>query len=313
MKSHTLSSRKKSRVSKILSKWQLFIFLLIPLTYIILFAYVPMTGLQLAFKKFDPTLGIWGSPFVGLTNFKRFFSSYQFVRVIKNTLTISFYSLFAGFPLPIILALILNTLRSTKYKKFAQTVTYLPYFISTVVLVGILTQMLNPRIGLVAQLVSQLTGNEFPNVMASPSAFPHLYVWSGVWQTMGYNSIIYIAALASVAPELHEAAEIDGASRFKRLLHIDWPAIMPTASIMLILNVGQLMNVGFEKAWLMQNDMNVAASEVISTFVYKVGIASATSDFAYGTAIGLFNSVINLLLIVTVNAISKRLSDTSLF
>ncbi|MFV0400665.1 MAG: ABC transporter permease [Oscillospiraceae bacterium] len=305
--------RKKSMLRVVLSKWQLYVFLLIPLIYIIVFAYVPMTGLQLAFKKFQANLGIWGSPWVGLDNFRRFFTSYQFERVIKNTLTISFYTLIAGFPLPIILALVINSLRSDRYKKFAQTVTYLPYFISTVVLVGIMGQMLNPRIGLVASIYTMVTGSEFTNLMASPSAFPHLYVWSGVWQSMGYNSIIYIAALAGVPVELHEAAEIDGASRFQRLLHIDWPAIMSTAAIMLILNAGQLMNVGFEKAWLMQNDMNVAASEVISTYVYKVGIAMSTADFAYGTAIGLFNSVINLLLIVTVNTVSKRLGGNSLF
>lgn len=304
---------KKSLPKRVLSKWQLYVFLLIPLVYIIIFAYVPMTGLQLAFKKFTANLGIWGSPWIGFANFERFFTSYQFTRVIKNTLTISFYGLIAGFPLPILLALVLNSLRSERYKKFAQTVTYLPYFISTVVLVGILTQMLNPRIGLVANIYTGLTGMEFTNLMASPGAFPHLYVWSGVWQSMGYNSIIYIAALSGVAPELHEAAEIDGASRFQRVLHIDWPTVLPTAAIMLILNAGQLMNVGFEKAWLMQNDMNVAASEVISTYVYKVGIAMSTADFAYGTAIGLFNSVINLLLIVTVNFSSKRLGGNSLF
>lgn len=298
---------------RLLGKWQLFAFLTIPVVYIILFQYIPMAGLQLAFKRFSPVLGIWGSPWVGFYQFERFFASYQFVRVIRNTLILSFYGLAAGFPLPILLALIINSLRNPGYKKFVQTVTYLPYFISLVVLVGILTQMLNPRIGIFAMAFTNLTGKAAPNLMASPASFPHLYVWSGVWQAMGYNSIIYIAALASVDPELHEAAKVDGAGRFSRTLHIDLPSIMPTAAILLILSAGQIMNVGFDKAWLMQNDLNIAASEVISTYVYKVGLASAVNDFSYATAIGLFNSTINMCMILFVNFFSKRMGGNSLF
>lgn len=310
-----ISQKKVSSMTlkKVLSKWQLYVFLLIPLIYIILFAYWPMTGLQLAFKKFSPKLGIWGSPWVGLYQFQKFFSSYQFVRVIKNTLTLSFYGLLAGFPMPIILALVLNSQRNERYKKFAQTVTYIPYFISTVVMVGMLMQFLNPRIGLLANLLHMMGGGDISDLFSNPAAFPNLYVWSGIWQGMGYNSIIYIAALAGVDAELHEAAQIDGAGRFKRIWHIDIPAILPTATIMLILNAGQIMNIGFEKTYLMQNTMNISASEVISTYVYKVGLASATNDFSYATAIGLFNSVVNFFLIVTVNAFSKKLSDQSLF
>lgn len=304
---------KKSLGKRILTCWQLYVFLIIPLVYLIIFCYGPMTGLQLAFKKFQANLGIWGSPWVGFSQFEKFFSSYMFVRVLKNTLVLSIYGLIAGFPMPIILALVLNSLRSEKYKKFAQTVTYLPYFISTVVLVGILNQVLNPRIGLLANLLTMVGVTEVPNLLASPTAFSHLYVWSGIWQSMGYNSIIYIAALASTDPELHEAAQIDGASRFQRVIHIDFPTILPTASILLIMNAGRIMSVGFEKAYLMQNGLNTTVSEVISTYVYKVSLAASIPDFSYGTAIDLFNSVINMVLIVTVNTINKRIGGSSLF
>ncbi len=304
---------KRPLSMRIRSNWQLYLFLILPLAYLLIFCYYPMTGLQLAFKKFQANLGIWGSPWIGFDNFEKFFSSYMFGRVLKNTLVLSIYSLIAGFPLPIILALILNSLRSEKYKKFAQTVTYLPYFISVVVLVGILNQVLNPRIGLVANLLSLVGYHDMPNLIGSPGAFPHLYVWSGVWQSMGYNSIIYIAALASTDPELHEAAQIDGASRFQRVLHIDLPTILPTASILLIMNAGRIMTVGFEKVYLMQNTMNTTVSEVISTYVYKVSLASTIPDFSYGTTIDLFNSVINLILIVSVNFLSKRVGGSSLF
>lgn len=300
-------------VRRVRDRWQLYLFLVLPIIYIILFSYVPMLGLQLAFKKFNAMEGIWGSPWVGFAQFEKFFTSYQFSRVIKNTLTLSFYGLFAGFPLPIILALMLNSLKSERFKKFTQTVTYLPYFISLVVMVGILTQMMNPRVGLIANL-SGILGTQTPaDLMANPKAFPHIYVWSGVWQSMGYNSIIYIAALSGVDPELHEAAQVDGASRFQRVLHVDLPTILPTAAIILILNAGQIMNIGFDKTFLMQNSLNLSASEVISTYVYKVGIASSTSDFSYATAIGLFNSTINMILIVSVNFINKKLGSNSLF
>lgn len=316
MKTATAASyrkRNKNFAKSLLGRWQLYVFLVIPIIYIILFNYVPMFGIQLAFKKFNARLGIWGSPWVGFDQFVKFFTSYQFTRVIKNTLTISFYGLLAGFPLPIMLALVLNSIRNGRYKKVVQTITYLPYFISLVVMVGILTQMLNPRIGMVANLYSLLSGKDAPDLMSNPHAFPHIYVWSGVWQSLGYNSIIYIAALSGVDAELHEAAEVDGASRFQRIIHIDLPTILPTAAIMLILNAGQIMNIGFDKPYLMQNSLNLSASEVISTYVYKVGIASSTNDFSYATAIDLFNSSVNMVLITVVNFFSKKLGGNSLF
>ena len=293
--------------------WRLYVFLLLPVVYILIFAYYPMLGLQLAFKKFNISQGIWGSPWVGLANFRRFFQSYQFKRVIGNTLSLSLYGLVAGFPLPIIFALMLNAMRSDRYRRFIQTVTYIPHFISTVVIVGMILQLFNPRVGLYGALGQLISGGMPPDILGRATAFSHLYVWSGIWQGLGWNAIVYLAALAAVEPELHEAAEIDGANRFQRVLHIDLQGILPTSIILLILRAGQIMNVGFEKAYLMQNNMNIAASEVISTYVYKVGLYGATGDFAFGTAIGLFNSVINLLLLMIVNTASKRVSEQSLW
>ena len=296
-----------------LSRWQLYLFLLLPVIYLILFDYIPMAGAQIAFRKFDFRYGIWHSPWVGLENFKRFFDSYQFWDILYNTLFLSIYGLAVSFPLPIILALLLNSFPGVRFKKVVQTVSYVPHFISTVVVVGMLMQVFNPRTGAVGNLYSLFTGSVMKDIFASPAAFPHLYVWSGVWQGMGWSSIIYIAALSSVDAELHEAAQIDGASRFRRVLHIDLPSILPTATIMLILSAGRVMSVGFEKVFLMQNSLNIGASEVISTYVYKVGMVIGTGDYSFATAIGLFNSVINFCLLVLVNFISKKLSETSLW
>ena len=303
----------KNLRNSIISRWQLYLFLLLPIIYLIIFAYVPMTGLQLAFKKFHMPSGIWSSPWVGFSQFEKFFDSYMFSRVLGNTIQISFYSLIAGFPIPIIFALALNSMKSYYYKKTIQLVTYMPHFISTVVMVGMLLQMINPRIGILGILYSAVTGGEAPNLIGLPGAFSHLYVWSGVWQSMGWSSIIYLAALSSVDPELHEAALIDGASRFQRVRYIDFPSILPTATILLIMNSGQIMNIGFEKVFLMQNNLNLRASEVISTYVYKVGLASSMQDFSYATAIGLFNSLVNFSLIIIVNQIAKRVSGEGLW
>lgn len=286
--------------------------LLIPLIYILIFSYVPMLGLQIAFKKFDGALGIWGSPWVGFKNFTKFFNSYQFRRVLSNTLVISVYNLIGGFPIPIIFALLLNIVRNERFKKSVQMVTYVPHFISVVVLVGITLQMFDSRIGLLSILYSFLTNKAMPELLGNPNAFPHIYVWSGIWQNTGWNSIIYMAALASVDSELHEAAIVDGASRFKRVLYIDLPSIIPTATILLILNAGKMMSVGFEKVYLLQNPLNLRTSEIISTYVYKIGL-TGFSDFSYATAIGFFNSLVNFLLIIIVNQISKKVSNSSLW
>ena len=292
--------------------WQLYLLLLLPIAYLIIFKYVPMVGAQIAFRKYRVNYGIWGSPWVGFDNFTKFFRSSQFSRVLTNTLRLSFYSLLAGFPLPVLLALMLNALRSQKAKRIVQNLTYLPYFISTVVIVGILLQIFNTHNGLYGVLYKSMSGTFAPDILAKPEGFVHLYVWSGVWQNLGWGSIIYIAALSGVDQALHEAALLDGASRLKRIIHIDLPAILPTIMITLLLRCGSIMNSGFEKAYLMQNNLNLRTSEVISTYVYKVGL-TASGNFSYATAIDMFNSVINLTVLVITNAISRKVSESSIW
>lgn len=298
---------------RMVARWQLYLMLLLPIVYIIVFAYVPMGGLVIAFEKYNPRLGVFASPWVGLDNFKRFFTSFRFPMIMKNTLVISFYSLLVSFPIPIIFALMLNSMNGKRYKKSIQTVTYVPYFISSVVMVGLIFQVLDNRSGIYGALYKMIAGEVGPNLFADGALFKHIYVWSGVWQSTGYSAIIYIAALSGVDASLHEAALIDGANRFQRVLYVDIPAILPTASIMLILAVGNIMNLGFEKILLMQNNLNLNYSEVISTYVYKVGLASGINDFSLSTAISMFNSVINFLLLVTANWTSKKLSGSGIF
>ena len=308
-------------IRRILNHWQIYCFLLLPLVYLVLFCYIPMTGVQIAFRKFTIRDGIWGSRWVGFSQFVKFFSSYNCLTIIRNTLTISLYSIAAGFPLPIIFALFLNCIKNQRYKKTIQTITYMPHFISTVVIVGLIIQIANPRVGLYGMLVHALTGAYPSDPLGNPSVFPHLYVWTSVWQEFGWGSIVYLAALSNVDPQLHEAAIIDGASRWQRIWKVDLPCILPTATIMLILRTGSVMSVGFEKVYLMQNSLNLGTSEIISTYVYKVGMGVSNSsgasntipNYSYSTAINLFNSVINLILICTVNFISGKLSDTSLW
>ncbi len=299
---------------KYLNNWQLYAFLLPALVYIVLISYIPMAGIVLAFKKYDFSLGIWGSKWVGLDNFFRFFGAYNFFTILWNTISLSFYGLIAGFPLPIILALTLNAFPGKAFKKTVQTVSYMPHFISVVVIVGMLMQLFNPRTGAFGVLYQLLSGgNMMTDLFGEPGAFPHLYVWSGIWQSLGWSSIIYMAALSGVDECLHEAAEIDGASRFQRIIFIDLPSILPTAMILLILSAGNIMNVGFEKTYLMQNPLNISRSEVISTYVYKIAMVIGTGDYSYSTAIGLFNSFVNFLMLITVNTLSKRIGDAGLF
>ena len=295
------------------ARWQLYLLMVIPFTYVIIFAYGPMGGLVIAFKRYNYTLGIFGSPWVGLANFRRFLQSYNFLQVLRNTLVLSFYSLLVGFPIPIIFALLLNALPMRRYQKVIQTITYIPHFISTVVMVGLIFQLMNNRIGLYGSLMLFLTNKIPPDILGIGGNFRHIYVWSGVWQGTGYASIIYFAALSNVDPTLHEAALVDGATRFQRMLHVDIPTILPTASIMLILAVGGIMNVAFEKTLLMQNSLNISFSEVISTYVYKVGLASGANDYSLSGAIGMFNSIINFMLLIFANWGSKKLSGSGIF
>lgn len=304
--------KKKNLIKYMLIDYQLYLIILLPLLWLIIFRYYPMYGAQIAFRKFIATEGIWGSPWVGFYHFTRFFNSYKFWDILINTLGLSLYQLIGGFPVPIILALSLNATEKLALKKTVQFATYMPHFISTVVMVGIIMQFLNPRIGIINVILKHLGGGS-TNFMGIPNYFKSIYVWSGVWQTAGWGTIIYLAALAGIDTELHEAAMIDGASRFRRILHIDFPGILPTTVVLLILNTGRIMQLGFEKVYLMQNPLNLRASEVISTYVYKIGLASASADFSYSTAIGLFNSLVNLILIIAVNQVAKKLGETSLW
>jgi len=299
--------------NSIKARWQIYLLLLLPVAYLLIFSYGPMGGLVIAFKEYNIVKGIFGSPWVGLGKFKDFLQSYRFVPILTNTLTLSLYSLLVTFPVPIIFALFLNAMPYQKYKKIIQNVTYIPYFFSTVVIVGLIFQLLNNRIGLYGSLILALTGRMPPDILAMGGAFKHIYVWSAVWQTTGYSSIIYFAALSNVDPALHEASLIDGASRFQRIRHVDIPGILPTASIMLILSVGGLMNVAFEKTLLMQNPLNIKYSEVISTYVYRVGLASGINDFSQSAAIGMFNSLINFVLLLIANWGCKKLSGNRIF
>lgn len=298
---------------KILNRWQLYLLLLVPLVYTIIFRYVPMFGNVIAFKDYRPADGLWGSEWVGFANFERFFESYKFKVVLKNTLTISLYSLLITFPIPILFALLINAFPGKRYKKIIQTVTYIPHFFSTVVMVGLLLQILNNRTGLYGSLYTMFTGETAPNILTQGPLFKHIYVWSAVWQSTGYNAIIYIAALSGVDNTLHEAARIDGASRLQCIRYIDLPSILPTASIMLILAVGGIMSVGYEKVLLLQNDLTLNFSEIISTYEYKVGLASGITDFSLSATISLFNSAINFILLTIANWGSKKLSGNSIF
>ena len=280
------------------------------LLYFAIFRYGPMYGLQLAFRDFMPNLGISGSEWIGLENFRRFLNSYHFEVLLKSTLTLSLYQLLVGFPLPILLALSLHALENKKVAKCIQTIVYAPYFISTVVLVGMINIFFSMNGGLVNSLLA-LLGKEQILFLGKASYFPSLYVWSGVWQSTGWSAIIYLAALSSVNPELHEAAKIDGAGRFQRILHIDIPHIVPTIITLLILNAGKIMSVGFEKAYLMQNSLNLEKSEIISTYVYKVGLLEG--QYGFSTAVDIFNAVINCVLLVLVNWLSKKVSGSSLW
>ena len=292
------------------SNWQFWLIIALPCIYALMFAYVPMAGILMAFEDFSPRKGFFGSDWVGLDHFIRFLTSTSSIQVIKNTFILGAYNILVTFPIPIILAVAINEVQAKFFKKSVQMITYAPYFISIVVLVGMLMQMTDLRTG-VFNILLQKIGIDPINFFGDAGLFRSLYVWSGVWQATGYNAVVFIAALAGVSPDLHEAATIDGATRFQRIIHINIPAIMPTIIIMLIMTLGGVMNLSFEKVLLMQTDSNTAVSEVISTYVYKLGIQKA--QYSLSTAVGLFNNAINLILLVAVNKISSKLSETSLW
>ena len=306
----SLTRRSPSLWSRIVRHWQLYVLLAPAIIYLIVFKYWPMYGVQIAFRNYNPIDGFMGSEWVGLEHISRFLHSFQFTRVFFNTIAINILGLVFGFPVPIILALLINKLGSRRLKAFIQTVLFSPAFISTVVVVGMLFVLLSPRSGLVNNLIG-LAGGTPINFMNEEGWFRPIYVLSDIWQNAGFSMIIYLAALAAIDPSLHEAARVDGANRWQRMWHIDLPGIRPVISIMFILAVGNLLNIGFEKALLMQTDLNLGASQIIQTYVYDVGLKSA--QFSYSAAISLFNSVLNMILLLVFNQVAKRAGQTSLF
>ncbi len=304
------ASKAKRTWMGIAKRYDLYLMLLLPLTWYIVFQYVPMYGLQIAFKDFNPAFGFLGSEWVGLEHFIRFFDSYYFGRIIWNTISISLLSLLFAFPIPIMLALLVNEISSNKLKKVVQNVTYVPHFISVVVIVGMLNLFLDPNGGFINTILNSL-GIEPIAFMERPEWFKSVLISSGIWQSAGWQSIIYIAALSGIDPQLYEAAKIDGASRLQRILHVSLPGLLPVIVILLILDIGNFMNVGFEKILLMQNNLNMEASDVIQTFVYRSGILNG--NYSYSAAIGLFNSIINFALLILINHVAKKKAETSLW
>ena len=301
---------KKRIEREIRENWILYVMILPVIIYFLIFAYYPMYGVTLAFKDFNAKKGILGSPWVGLKNFDRLFQSYNFGLMLRNTLEISLYSLVVGFTLPIVFALFLNYVKNQYLKKTVQMVSYAPHFISTVVICSMLTVFMAPDTG-IFNVVRSMAGLESVNFLSKAAWFKDIYVWSGVWQGLGWNAIIYISALSGVDPQMHEAAIIDGATKIQRMRHIDLPSIRGTIVMLLILRMGSIMSVGFEKVYLLQNNLNYRESLIISTYVYEVGLLDG--DYAFSTAVGLFNTVINVILLVSANVFSKKVLDESLF
>ncbi len=304
--------RKKARYRSwrsFLNHWQLYLLLVLPIIYVFIFKYMPMYGIQIAFKQYNLSLGIGGSPWVGTKWFEMFFNSQQFSRLLSNTIVISLYQLFANFIPPIIVAIALNEMRSIAFKKTVQFISYMPHFLSVVVITGILQQVLSLN-GMANNMLAAV-GLERVQFLGQPDLFKHIFVWSGIWQNVGYNAIIYIAALAGISPELHEAARVDGANIWQRIWNVDIPGILPTAVVLLIMSCANILNVSFEKVFLLQNSLNMRASDVISTYVYRLGMVNM--EYSLSTAVGLFQSVVSLILLTIVNTLSRRFSETSLW
>lgn len=298
-------------MARVRRHWQLYLVIALPTLFLLVFNYYPMAGAQIAFRNYNPLQGIWGSPWIGWQEFSFFYHSPYFWEVIDNTLRISLYTILVGTPITIGFALAVNELRHGAFRKWVQTVSFIPYFISVVVIVAMMQIVLSPSSGPYF-LITQLLGiHQPPDPLSSAGAFPSLYVWSGIWQTTGYSAIIYLAALAHVNVELYDAARIDGASRWQRMRHIDWQAIKPTVVILVILSVGTILSVGFEKDYLLQNPLNLNTSEIISTYTYKMGILDA--NFSFAAAVGLLNSGVGFILVLLVNFVARYVSDTTLF
>ncbi len=310
MSQAVMTMHKKTWLERMKGNWDLLLFCLPGIVVTVIYHYIPIYGIQIGFKNYKIASGIVGSTWTGLENFRRFFSGAYAWLTIKNTLILSAYSMVSGFPMAVILALLLNSFRHKKYRKVIQAVTYAPHFISTVVMCGMIILFLSPRVGVINTVLAAM-GNERINFMSKSEYWRHIYVWTGVWQGMGWSSVIYFAALAGVSPEYHEAAIVDGATKFQRMMHIDLPFLAPTMTMLLIMDCGSILSVGFEKAYALQNDLNQQVSEIISTYTYKMGIIN--NDQSFSTAVGLFNSVVNSILLITVNAITRKLSENSLW
>lgn len=301
--------KAKELKKQIIRHWQLYLLVLPPLVYLMVFKYWPIIGSQIAFRDYTFKGGIWNSHWVGMKHFITFFKSPQFLVLLKNTLGLSVYNIFAGLLPPIVLAIALNYALSKAFGKTVQMLTYMPYFISTVLVVGIMSQILGLN-GPVNQIITKFGGSNI-QFMGSAALFKTVYVFSGIWQGCGYSAVIYMSALAAVDQELHEAAKVDGATIWQRIRHIDIPGILPTAIILLIMACGHVLSMGYEKALLLQNTLNMSSSNIIPTYVYHIGLESM--NYSYSTAIGLFQSLVSLLLLVIVNKISKSVSETSLW
>lgn len=306
----TRSLGESSTWARIKRNWGLYLLMLPAIVIFICFTYMPMYGVVIAFKNFKPAQGIMGSAWAGFKYFERYFSSYMFGNTIKNTLIISIYTILVTFPLPVFLALMCNQMYAKRFKKFFQVSTYLPHFISTVVMCGMIILFLSPSSGVIPKLCG-LVDIQTGDLMGKAEAFSSIYVWTEAWQHVGWDSIMYIAALSSVDPCLYEAAVVDGANKWQKMRFIDIPMLLPTMVTLFILRTGSVMSVGFEKVYLLQNDLNIASSEIISTYLYKMGLQS--NQYSYSAAIGLFNNVVNFILLLSVNQIAKKMGDTSLF
>jgi putative aldouronate transport system permease protein len=306
----TFTERLAGLKKSLVNNYDLYLMFLPVLVWYIIFCYVPMYGVQIAFRNYNPAAGIMKSPWVGFRHFIRFFNGNYFVRILRNTTGISFYSILIGIPAPIILAVLFCELKSKRFKAIAQTISYAPNFLSTVVVATLILTFFNPRGGMINYL-RNFFGRETLNFIARPAYFWHLYVWTGIWQGIGFGSVFYVAAISGIPMEPYEAATIDGTNRIQRIWHITLPNIMPTIVIVSIMAVGGIMNVGFEKTFLLQNAQNIEASEVIATYVYKVGLQGA--QFSYSAAVGLFNNVVNFIILVGTNTIARRLGETSLW
>lgn len=305
-----IPDNKASKLIAYTRNYELYLMLLPPVIFYLIFYYWPMYGVQIAFKDFNASVGIWGSPWIGVEHFVRFFSFYNFKTILWNTISINLYNLAVGFPMPILLALMINEIKNLHFKKLVQNVTYMPYFLSVVVIVGLLITMTSLRGGIANEIIKALGGQPV-NFMIRKEYFKTLYVLTDMWQFMGWNAVIYIAALSGISPELYEAAIVDGATKLQRMIYISIPGIMPTVVVLLILRVGQLLNVGFAKVLLMQNDANLSTSDVISTYIYRSGILDG--NFSYATAVGLFNSVCNFTILLIANRLSKKSSGSGLW